>query len=78
MLSLIPMEWVTGAVLGIIALIAAWFGGRVSGKTDAKLKEAEKYRDTRKAMDDATDALGDDPAVLRDSLRERGQRDRNL
>lgn len=64
--------WAAAAGVVIIALLASWFGGRKAAKADAKSKELQKYVKTRERMDAAPD--GDDPAVLRDFLRERGKR----
>ena len=58
--------------VALSALLATWFGGRKSAQTDAKAEELESYVETRKRMDEV--APGDDPAVLRDWLRERGKR----
>ena len=71
MIDLYAILAALGAI--IVAVFAAWFGGRRSAKTAQKLDAAKKYAATRKAMDDEghTD---DDPALLRDWLRERGQR----
>jgi hypothetical protein len=60
----------------IAALLASWLGGRKSAQTAAKAKELKDYAQTRKRMDAAPD--GDDPAVLRDWLRERGERSSDL
>jgi len=62
--------------LAITALAAMWLGGRKSAQADAKVEKADGYAETRKRMDEAV--AGDDPAVLRAWLRERGQRDSNL
>lgn len=62
--------------LAITALVAMWLGGKRSAQADAKIQEADGYAETRTRMDEV--AVGDDPAVLRDWLRERGQRDSNL
>ena len=60
------------------AIIGALFWARRSGKRDAKretaLEAAERYAKTRKAMDDAQDAISSDVGILRDSLRQRGQK----
>lgn len=64
--------WAALAGLVVAALVASWFGGRNSAKTDIKAKELEDYVDTRKKMDDVV--VGDDPAAARRWLRERGQR----
>jgi hypothetical protein len=67
---------VTWLGLAITALAAMWLGGKKSAQADAKVQEADGYAETRTRMDDVV--AGDDPAVLRDWLRERGQRDSNL
>ena len=67
---------VTWLGLAITALAAMWLGGKRSAQADAKVQEADGYAETRTRMDEV--AVGDDPAVLRDWLRERGQRDSNL
>ena len=61
---------VTG-VLGALGL--RWAGGRAE-RTRQRAKDAEGYRRTRERVENATDDLGDDPDVLREWLRERGQR----
>jgi len=67
---------VTWLGLAITALAAMWLGGKKSAQADAKVQEADGYAETRTRMDEVV--AGDDPAVLRDWLRERGQRDSNL
>ena len=67
---------VTWLGLAITALVAMWLGGKRSAQADAKVQEADGYAETRTRMDEVV--AGDDPAVLRDWLRERGQRDSNL
>jgi hypothetical protein len=64
--------------LGLVAaaLATMWLGGRKSAQADAKAQEADGYAETRERMDEAV--AGDDPAVLRAWLHERGQRDSNL
>ncbi len=47
--------------------------GRKEAKAETALEAAERYAKQRKAMDDAEAAMGDDPAVLRDSLRVRSK-----
>lgn len=64
--------WAVGAALLVAALASSWFGGRKAAKADANAKELKHYVDTRKRMDDIH--IDDDPNVLRDWLRERGQR----
>jgi hypothetical protein len=67
---------VTWLGLAITALAAMWLGGKKSAQANAKAQEADGYAETRTRMDEVV--TGDDPAVLRDWLRERGQRDSNL
>lgn len=64
--------WAAGFGLVVVALLASWIGGRKAAKADANAKELKHYVDTRKRMDDIH--IDDDPSVLRDWLRERGQR----
>jgi hypothetical protein len=64
--------WAMGLGLVVAALAASWLGGRKSAQTDAKKEELEGYVETRKRMDEVD--AGDDPAVLREWLRERGKR----
>jgi hypothetical protein len=73
-LTFIPGGWLASIAALIAAGLAVWFGGRKSAKTNAKAKDAEAYRKTRKAMDDATETLGDDPNSARRWLHERGKR----
>ena len=59
----------------IIGAVVYGIGQRWQGRKEAKaetaLEAAERYAKQRKAMDDAEAAMGDDPAVLRDRLRNR-------
>ena len=64
--------WSAAFGLVVAALAASWLGGRKAAKADANAKELKHYVDTRKRMDDIH--IDDDPSVLRDWLRERGQR----
>ena len=63
--------WLAALGLVVTALAASWFGGRKAAQTDAKAKEANTYVKTRERMDEHV--VGDDPAILRDWLRERGK-----
>lgn len=68
--------WALLAVGAAAALTAIWLGGRKSAQTAVKTKELRDYQDTRKRIDEVS--VDDDPAVLRDWLRERGKPDGNL
>ena len=65
---------VYAALIGlfITTLAATWFGGRMTGAAKVKSKQKDDYIDTRKRMDEVD--VGDDPAVLRDWLRDRAKR----
>jgi hypothetical protein len=61
-------------VAGIAALLfAAWMAGRRDQRQQSAVEAAESYIETRKEIDDVEKAIGDDPAVLREWLRERGK-----
>jgi hypothetical protein len=61
-------------VAGIAALLfAAWMAGRRDQRQQSAVDAAESYIETRKEIDDVEKAIGDDPAVLREWLRERGK-----
>jgi hypothetical protein len=69
--------WIKRTVLwaaGIAALLlAAWMAGKRDQKQQSAVKTAEGYIKTRKEIDNAEVTTSDDPAVLRDWLRERGK-----
>ena len=57
----------------VAGLVAAFFAGRRGAKQESALDAAERYAKTRKDMDNVE--MGDDPAVLREWLRNRDPRD---
>ena len=56
------------AVLGAVGLYAK---GRRDAKAKADLRDLKGFKKTTERMQDADAAMGDDPAVLRDSMRQR-------
>ena len=60
--------WALG-VLGAIGTV--WFAGRTAGHRAEQHKANEAYRKAREKMDEVV--VGDDPAVVREWLRERGK-----
>ena len=56
------------AVLGALGLYAK---GRSDAKAKDDLRDLKGFKKTTERMQDADAAMGDDPAVLRDSLRQR-------
>ena len=65
------------AKIGGLVLLVLTFGayqrwqGAQGQKARQATKDAKAYRDTTERIQDADAAMGDDPAVLRDSLRQR-------
>ncbi len=65
------------AKIGGLVLLVLTFGayqrrqGAQGQKAKQATKDAKAYRDTTERIQDADAAMGDDPAVLRDSLRQR-------
>jgi len=61
-------------VAGLAALLfAAWMAGRRDQRQQSAVETAEAYTKTRKEIEDVESNIGDDPAVLREWLRERGK-----
>ena len=60
-------------VAGCIAVLAIFAAGKRNARQQAALDASEAYAKTRKAIDNEAAHLGDDPAVMRDWLRERGK-----
>ncbi len=54
-------------------IFAAWMSGKKSQRQDDAVKEVKTYATTRKEIDRAEESISDDPAVLREWLRERGK-----
>lgn len=75
MLTLIlsPLRKAAGwALAGLLAFLAVWGLAKRETRRETALEAAERYAKTRRKIDDA-DTGTDDPSVLRDWLRERGQ-----
>lgn len=64
------LAWLVAGALAVLTIFAA---GKRNARQQADLAAAEAYAKTRKAIDNEAAHLGDDPAVLRDRLRERGK-----
>jgi len=64
--------WLAAAGAFVLALGAAYWRGRSAADAAAERERLEDYVDTRKRMDEVD--AGDDPSVIRDWLRDRGQR----
>lgn len=70
--------WLAGLVAIALAVLGVYARGKRAARQETALEAAERMAKTRRRMDDAETATGDDPAVLRDWLRERGQREGDL
>jgi len=64
--------WAAMAGAFLVALAGAYFRGKSSAVASAERKRLKGYVDTRKRIDEVD--VGDDTGVLRDWLRDRGQR----
>lgn len=72
-LILAPIRKAAGwAFAAILAFLAVWGLAKRQARQETALQAAERYAKTRRKMDEADTGM-DDPAVLRDWLRERGQ-----
>lgn len=68
-----PLRKAAGwALAGLLAFLAVWGLAKREARRETALEAAERYAKTRRKIDDA-DTGTDDPALLRDWLRERGQ-----
>jgi len=69
--------WVKRAALWIAAvaaiIFAAWMSGKRSQRQEEAVNDLKTYANTRKEIDNVEANISDDPAVLRDWLRERGK-----
>jgi hypothetical protein len=69
--------WIKRAALwaaGILVLIfTAWMAGKREQSQKQAVRNAESYAKTRKEIDSVEDNITDDPAVLREWLRDRGK-----
>jgi hypothetical protein len=71
------IRWIRQTALWISAIAAiiftAWMSGRNSQRKQDEVKDLKSYAKTRKEIDNAETTTSDDPAVLREWLRERGK-----
>jgi hypothetical protein len=71
--GLVPNLWgyIAAAGAAIAAIAGVYFKGRADAKAKADLRDLKGFKKTTERMQDADAAMGDDPAVLRDRLRNR-------
>ena len=58
-------------LLAVLGAAGVYAKGRADAKAKADLRDLKGFKKTTERMQDADAAMGDDPAVLRDSLRQR-------
>lgn len=58
-------------LLAVLGALGAYVKGRADAKAKADLRDLKGFKETTERIQDADAAMGDDPAVLRDSLRQR-------
>ena len=79
MLSLITGKmapYLMAGVAALVALFGAYFKGRRDSHAARDAKDAKAYKTTTERMQDAEAAFGDDPAVLRERMRDRNTNQR--
>lgn len=76
--GIVPNLWgyIAAAGAAILGALGLYFKGRSDAKRKADLKDLQGFKKTTERMQDAEAAMGDDPAVLRDSLRNRDPKQR--
>ena len=70
--SIIPWEWIGGAVAALVAIAGVWMAGGKSQRQRSKIDAQSGYINTTKAVQDAE--ISDDIGVLRERMRERAPR----
>ena len=58
-------------LLAVLGAAGLYVKGRADAKAKADLRNLKGFKKTTERIQDADAAMGDDPAVLRDSLRQR-------
>ena len=58
-------------LLAVLGAAGVYAKGRSDAKAKADLRDLKGFKKTTERIQDADAAMGDDPAVLRDSLRQR-------
>ena len=70
--SIIPWEWMGGAVAALVAIAGVWMAGGKSQRQRSKIDAQSGWIKTTKAVQDAE--ISDDIGVLRERMRERDPR----
>lgn len=70
--SIIPWEWIGGAVAALVAIAGVWMAGGKSQRQRSKIDAQSGWIKTTKAVQDVE--ISDDIGVLRERMRERDPR----
>ena len=70
--SIIPWEWIGGAVAALVAIAGVWMAGGKSQRQRSKIDAQSGWIKTTKAIQDVE--ISDDIGVLRERMRERDPR----
>ena len=70
--SIIPWEWIGGAVAALLAIAGVWMAGGKSQRHKTKIDAQSGWIKTTKAVQDVE--ISDDIGVLRERMRERDPR----
>lgn len=70
--------WLAGMVVMALSAFRLYLKGKRAARQETALEAAEREAKTRRRMDHAEADTGDDPAVLRNWLHDRGQREGDL
>lgn len=73
-MSLDLLAVIGSVIAALIGAVGLYRKGRKDVRRETALEAAERYAKTRKDMDDAQGNLSDDAGVLREWLRERGEK----
>lgn len=69
-------KYLAGAIVAVLTALGIYAKGRRDSSAKHEAQDAREYRNTTERMQDAEAAFGDDPAILRQRMRDRnpGQR----
>jgi hypothetical protein len=65
--------WIKRAAMFAAGIATLLFAAWMAGRRDQRQQSAVTYIKTRKEIDDVESNISDDPAVLREWLRQRGK-----
>lgn len=76
--GLLPSVWgyIAAAGAALVGILGVYIKGRRDAKAKADLRDLKGFKETTERMQDAESSMGDDPAVLRDRMRQRDPKQR--